>query len=450
MFAILFFIMAAYPGYAQESSLLYYSPQYTSLSRFKDGIAIYTVNEQLGLLDTNGKESPLRTGEYVWHGANTVIVRDGDRIYGYSYSKEKLFECSCTSVYGIHENMIVIGVDESIGVINFNGETVFPCGAYDMVRIKDSSAIWYSSNDVWYEYSLLDGKRREMSYTPLVSLDDSLCIGIDTAIGLYEEDEAIVEAEYSSYYIFDDKYVFVGAEGACIYDAATKRVQELAGRKILDCDELGYTYYSIPEDMVYYVTYDNAVSYKYDMLFAGVLSEEYMVICSEQDQYSYGTRYGAESTQLTWNMAYRFEEGYALCYDYVDNEKSDTQWYIINKNFEIVKTLEYDVYIDAAYPASTNFSNGYIRTIEPETGRMGFIRLDGFDFDGDIVLGDVTNDGKVNMADVMALRRYLVNSITYPLTNSAAADVTGEGNINMADVMAIRRYLVNSTLYPLQ
>ncbi len=65
------------------------------------------------------------------------------------------------------------------------------------------------------------------------------------------------------------------------------------------------------------------------------------------------------------------------------------------------------------------------------------------------VLADVNADGKVNMADVVALRRYLVNSEVYPLSAENVADVTGDGKINMADVVALRRYLVNAELYPI-
>jgi uncharacterized protein YkwD len=67
----------------------------------------------------------------------------------------------------------------------------------------------------------------------------------------------------------------------------------------------------------------------------------------------------------------------------------------------------------------------------------------------DYLAGDVTADGSVNMADVVALRRFLINSEIYPLQNESSAEVTGEGSINMADVVALRRYLVNSSEYPL-
>ena len=65
------------------------------------------------------------------------------------------------------------------------------------------------------------------------------------------------------------------------------------------------------------------------------------------------------------------------------------------------------------------------------------------------VLGDANGDDRVNMADVTAIRRYIANSVEYPLAVEIAADVNGDGRINMADVTAIRRYIANSAEYPL-
>lgn len=397
LLAILLIIMASYPVCARENDLLYYSPQYTSLSQFKDGVAIYTVNDQLGFLDTNGKESLLRTGEYLWHGKNIVILRDSNVIYGYTYSKEKLFEFECTSVYGILDKMIVVEVDGEIGVINFNGETIFACGNYDMVRIKDSTSIWYSEGGIWYEYSLLDNRIKELSYIPLVSISASCCIGIDTNIGLYKDNEAIINPNYTSYFVTGDEYVFVGNEGSCIYDIGNGSIIKLDGKKIMDYDEFGYTYYSISDDVVHYVSHDNTVSNEYDMMYVSVPSDEYMVISDELNQYSYCSISGVESTQKTWNIAYRFKEGYALCCDYIDNNKANTQWYIINEDFEIVKTLDYDVYVDTTYPASTDFSDGYIRTIDRDTGLMGFIRLD--EFSNEDISRSCTVTGQITSSD---------------------------------------------------
>ncbi len=64
-------------------------------------------------------------------------------------------------------------------------------------------------------------------------------------------------------------------------------------------------------------------------------------------------------------------------------------------------------------------------------------------------LGDANTDGKINMADVVAVRRYLVNAEKYPLASLENADVNGDGKVNMADVVAVRRYLVNAEKYPI-
>ena len=65
-----------------------------------------------------------------------------------------------------------------------------------------------------------------------------------------------------------------------------------------------------------------------------------------------------------------------------------------------------------------------------------------------VMKGDVTGDGKVNMADVTAIRRWLIDAEKYPLTVEVDGDVTADGKINMADVTSIRRWLIDSTKYP--
>ena len=63
--------------------------------------------------------------------------------------------------------------------------------------------------------------------------------------------------------------------------------------------------------------------------------------------------------------------------------------------------------------------------------------------------GDVDGNGTINMLDVIALRRYLINSTEYPVADDTCADSDGNGTVNMLDVIALRRYLINSTQYPL-
>ena len=53
--------------------------------------------------------------------------------------------------------------------------------------------------------------------------------------------------------------------------------------------------------------------------------------------------------------------------------------------------------------------------------------------------GDANEDGKITMADVLILRKYLAKwSVTL---NADNADANADGKINMADVLLLRKYL---------
>lgn len=54
--------------------------------------------------------------------------------------------------------------------------------------------------------------------------------------------------------------------------------------------------------------------------------------------------------------------------------------------------------------------------------------------------GDVNNDGKVNMTDVVLLRRDITGGYNVSV-NKSAEDVNADGKINMTDVVLIRRYI---------
>lgn len=60
---------------------------------------------------------------------------------------------------------------------------------------------------------------------------------------------------------------------------------------------------------------------------------------------------------------------------------------------------------------------------------------------GDYILGDVNDDGSVNIKDVTILRRYLANWTDYQNIVKMAADVNVDNEINIKDVTILRRYL---------
>ena len=60
---------------------------------------------------------------------------------------------------------------------------------------------------------------------------------------------------------------------------------------------------------------------------------------------------------------------------------------------------------------------------------------------GDYQLGDVNDDGSVDIKDVTILRRHLAKWAGYEKIVKLAADVNGDGVINSKDVSILRRYL---------
>ena len=65
-----------------------------------------------------------------------------------------------------------------------------------------------------------------------------------------------------------------------------------------------------------------------------------------------------------------------------------------------------------------------------------------------IIRGDSNNDGNVDISDVVALRRHLLNKSTYALSDEAIAnsDVSGDGNgINAQDAVAIQQFIIGLT-----
>ena len=61
----------------------------------------------------------------------------------------------------------------------------------------------------------------------------------------------------------------------------------------------------------------------------------------------------------------------------------------------------------------------------------------------EFTLGDVNDDGNVNISDVTTLIDYMLDNDT-PL-NLAAADVTKDGSVNIADVTTLIDYLLSGS-----
>ena len=62
-------------------------------------------------------------------------------------------------------------------------------------------------------------------------------------------------------------------------------------------------------------------------------------------------------------------------------------------------------------------------------------------------LGDVNDDGSINVNDAMAVINHIVSKSTLSGANLLAADVTGDGLVNVNDAMEIINYIVGKPQY---
>lgn len=60
------------------------------------------------------------------------------------------------------------------------------------------------------------------------------------------------------------------------------------------------------------------------------------------------------------------------------------------------------------------------------------------------LIGDVNNDGKLDVADVTYLQMYLSGDSSYVIQNTKAADANGDGKIDVADVTQIQNIIASA------
>ncbi|MGN0456690.1 MAG: dockerin type I domain-containing protein, partial [Acutalibacteraceae bacterium] len=63
-----------------------------------------------------------------------------------------------------------------------------------------------------------------------------------------------------------------------------------------------------------------------------------------------------------------------------------------------------------------------------------------FDAAKDFLLGDVNNDGKINMLDAILVQKHGIGLTALTDTQLQIADVTGDGNVNIRDAILIQKY----------
>jgi beta-N-acetylglucosaminidase len=62
-----------------------------------------------------------------------------------------------------------------------------------------------------------------------------------------------------------------------------------------------------------------------------------------------------------------------------------------------------------------------------------------------VIYGDLTGDGKINSADLLKMRQYLLGSTNLDGAYNEAANIAGNGTINSANLLKLRQYLLGNS-----
>ena len=369
---------------------------------------------------------------YVWAGA----FRGGKCTVMNTEGKYELIDAYGRDLLGAAYDDILY--DET-SVVLVRSET-----EWTTAQLPDESAAVYSRSRS--STSVAEFLNSDISITsPILSVTGEHIICSDgNAYGILTADnEALTEFKYDSIWdaengifiaYYDDCVDLIDLEGTVTATVSAYYVGEYSEGKLPCFSGENYRYINKYGTTVLTVE-SEAVTY------ADAFHEGHAVVYVQDKGYTYINTDGIIETADTWDYAGRFAEGYALVMTAIESERSFVrQWSIIDETFTTVMTLDAEVYVDINDPHSTDFSNGYIRTIDRDTGLMGFVRLDEFDFSGhDILLGDVNSDGEVNDQDGIRLIRYFAGWNV--AVSKEAADVDADGILTRRDAMILTRYL---------
>lgn len=113
------------------------------------------------------------------------------------------------------------------------------------------------------------------------------------------------------------------------------------------------------------------------------------------------------------------------------------------KEFSADQVVGFDVQIndDNGEGKRTGIANWSDLTGQGYIDTSGFGVLELKSSIDDLQVGDINKDGRVNVADLVLLQKYIVRSVRY-LENEKLADIDGSGVINVLDAVALRRILL--------
>ena len=372
-------------------SIIEFTPQYQTLSYMQDGTALAQMTDQnYQVID--------KSNNVLYSGKNMISYKNG--IYRMTQDGVvKIYDSSfkmLMSFPGIAAKTVIDGrvsiTDKNLKqrLYNLSGEALL-ADVYDDIIYGNGDCVLLDANDNIVVYDLANQRNVIEGIEKCTSVDDNYVICIkDGKYGIVGFDgDILVDFKYSaiSRELSSEYFYCLLNQTLVIYNSRFEQVG--------DVDISKYSSYkNLSEGLICVRDHDGNYSYVdvngktiIDNLSVGYNLNncapfyEGLAVISTANGSTYINKNGALATDRLWDGAYRFANGYALVYNNIydeTNDKTVKQWYIINNSFEVVKTLDYDVYVDPYYAASTDFSDGSIRTIDNETGLMGFVYLESY------------------------------------------------------------------------
>lgn len=421
-----------------------YAPQYRILEPFEDGISAVRSGAEYALINPNNKVVTKISGEILGYDNHvTRIFRDDNVIFRNDAGVEFL---SIPGIYAkpIRNGMVAVQNDDfEYGLYNDKGEMLLS-HQYTNIVYGTGNHIFLRTASGWMEYDIVQ-KKELANYEKVYSVSDEYIVcSVNDICGVIDfSGKVLVPFQYETIVVNDGTFIAYYRDTTSCYDIKGNALY-LWDTGI--CGNYSEGLYYNNSNGIH--TYKNAsgttaidLSYIDEFQFGEPFYDGIAIIqCSNMKTYIDSS--GKLLTEQMWDKAYRFANGYALVMNKVADSKASTfseQWYIIDESFSIVKTLDYDVYIDSSYLASADFSDGYIRTIDRGTGLMGFIRLDEFNFVGnnDFIRGDYDCDGIVEVDDAIALQRAILGKTEYNEMAQYTCDINGDGRITAIDLALI-------------
>lgn len=373
----------------EGETIIEFTPQYQTLSYMQGGTALaQMIDQNYQVID--------KSNNVLYSGKNMISYKSG--IYRMTQDGVvKIFDSSfkmLMSFPGIASKTVIDGrvsiTDKNLKqrLYSMSGEALLE-DVYDDIIYGHGNCVLLDVDDSIVVYDLATKRNVIEGIEKCTSVDDNYAICIkDGKYGIVGFDgNILVEFKYSgiSRELSSEYFYCLLNQTLVIYNSRFEQVG--------DVDISGYSSYkNLSEGLVCVRDHDGNYSYVdvngktiIDNISVGYnLTNctpfyEGLAVISTANGSTYINKKGALATDRLWDGAYRFANGYALVYNNIYDEANDKtvkQWYIINNSFEVVKTLDYDVYVDPYYSASTDFSDGSIRTIDNATGLMGFIYLE--------------------------------------------------------------------------